>query len=146
MFDSLSAGAATVAVLKTIAGERYMGKGLWESSSPSFLPPLPTGRSVFCFCVTSGVGSCCPAQAKLKEPVNTGILHLPCSDSVTKPLRRFNTFRGFKAGKKPPKGLCSIVSVLHCLFKIRNAWTASRCLPLRKGFRCMHRDSRAILP
>lgn len=138
MFDALSAGAATAAVLKTIAGERSTGKCPWESSSPSFLAFLSTGRFAFSFCVTSHHS--CLAQTKLKEQVQTGILHLPCSDLVTKPLRWFSAFRGLK------ERLCSIVSVLHCLFKIRNAWTASRCLPLRKGFRCMHRDSGAILP
>lgn len=150
MFDPPPSRSATAAVLKTIVRERSTEKGPWESSSPSFLPLLSTGRTVFCFCVTSGAGSCCPAQTKLKEQVQTRILHLPCSDLATKLLRWLDAFRRFKAGgggeERKKKGLCSIVSVLHCLFKIRNAWTASRCLPLSKGFRCMHRDSGAILP
>lgn len=77
-FEPPSAGAATAAVLKTIARERSTEKGPWESSSPSFLPLLSTGRFLFCFCVTSGAGSFCPAQTKLKEQVQTGVLHLPC--------------------------------------------------------------------
>jgi len=65
---------------------------------------------------------------------------------INKDTLLFAAFRRLEERKNKAGDLCCIVSVLYCLFKIRNAWTALRCLPLRKGFRCMYGDSRAIFP
>lgn len=113
----LSAQAATVAVFRTMAAEISTEKGPWESGSLFFLPLLSNGSFAFCFCFTPGIGSCCPAQIKLKKQACTRVLHSPCSDSLTKTLCCSLHSGDLKSGKIR-LGTCAVLS-LYCTASLK---------------------------